>query len=277
MLKFIILGIVQGLTEFLPISSSAHLVIIQHLFGIDKNVVFLDVVLHLGTLCSLLFFLREDIFVLISSFLVALSDILLRRRIFYVWKYDSNFRLCIYILVSTALTGYLAINLRTYFEKLFYFIPLVIAALIVNGIILLSTKNLLYGQRDLRHITIRDAIIFGIVQVFALAPGISRSGLTISLLLFRNIKNESAFKFSFLVSIPIVAGAFVVSIKDFMGDTSSLPLVYLVVSFLLSFFTGIFSLFILRKILKQNSFYKFSFYSFCLAILVLLLKLKGFF
>ena len=276
MFKFIILGIVQGLTEFFPVSSSAHLVIFQHLFGIDKNVVFLDIVLHLGTLCALVLFFRNDIFTLVSSFLVALFDIFFRRRISYVWKYDTNFRLCIYILVSTVLTGYLAMNSRNFFERLFYSTGAVIFALFINSVIIFSTRGLYFGQRSLKNLTIRDAIIFGITQVAALAPGISRSGLTISLMLFRNVEKEGAFKFSFLVSIPVIAGAFLVSLRD-SATESSFPLFYLILGFIFSFLSGLIALFILRKILRQSSFYKFSIYCFCLAVLLFFLKLKGFF
>jgi len=276
MIKFVILGIVQGLTEFLPVSSSAHLVIVQHIFGIEKNVVFLDVVLHIGTLCSLLVFFRNDIFRLVTSFFVAIIDIVFHRRISYIWKYDTNFRLCIYILIGSAITGYIGLSAKDFFESLFYSTTTVIVALFLTGVILFSTKNLHFGQRELKNLTIRDSIIYGISQVAAIIPGISRSGLTISVLLFRNVDRESAFKFSFLASIPVIAGAFIVKLRD-VNVEGGMPVFSLLLGFLFSFFSGLIGLFILRSIVKHRGFYKFSIYCFCLATLLFLLKLKGFF
>ena len=276
MIIFILLGIIQGITEFLPVSSSAHLVIFQSIFGIENNVVFLDVVLHLGTLFSLLVFFRHDIFRLVSSFFVALVDIVFHRRISQIWRYDTNFRLCIYILISSAITGYAVLSGKSFFETLFYSKVIVIGGLFLTSVILFSTKNIYAGQKSLKNLTIRDAVIYGIVQVAAIIPGISRSGLTISLLLFRNVDRESAFKFSFLASIPIIAGAFIVELKG-VENMNNMPIFSLIIGFLFSFFSGLFALFVLRSIVKGRGFYKFSVYCFCLATLLFLLRVKGIF
>ncbi|MFC1645591.1 undecaprenyl-diphosphate phosphatase [Candidatus Omnitrophota bacterium] len=275
MIKFIILGIVQGITEFLPVSSTGHLVILQHVLEIEKNVVFLDLVLHLGTLCSLMIFFRRDILILLSNFFIAINDIIFQKRMSYVWRYDDKFKLCIHIIVSTVITGFIAMVGRDFFERQFVNINVVILCLFIMGIILLLTKNFVHGQRRLRHISLKDSILFGLIQSLAIVPGISRSGITISMLLFRNLDKESAFKFSFLASIPIILVAFISKFNQFQEIARDIPLVYLISGFLFAFASGLAALYILRFILKQNKFFKFSYYCFLISAVVLVLKLKN--
>ncbi|MFH1621676.1 MAG: undecaprenyl-diphosphate phosphatase [Candidatus Omnitrophota bacterium] len=275
MIKFILLGIVQGLTEFLPVSSSGHLVIFQHVFGINKNVVFLDLVLHLGTLCSLLVFFRKDIFVLIYNFFIGVNDIIFHKRLPYILKYDDKFKLCIHIIVITIVTGLIGLYRKDFFERQFINLNTVIFSLLMMSVILFLTKNFIYGQRRLRHVSLKDSILFGFVQSLAIIPGISRSGITISTLLFRNFDRESAFKISFLASIPIIFAAFIFKLKEIGSAAKDIPLPYLISGFLFAFLSGLVALYILRLILKQKSFYKFSYYCFLLSVLILLLRLKN--
>lgn len=277
MIAFILLGLIQGITEFFPVSSSGHLVIFQHLLEIEKNVVFLDVVLHLGTLCSLIIFFRRDIFFLCSNLFTATYDVIFRKRMFYVWRYDEKFRLCAYILVITLITGFVAMVGKGFFESQFESLNTVILSLFIMSLILFSTKRYDHGQRFLRHISLKDAILLGLVQSLAIIPGISRSGITISLLLFLNTDKENAFKFSFLASIPIILLAFIVKFKEIQGITREIPMLYLSSGFIFAFLSGLIALFILRRILKGRSFYKFSYYCFALSIIVLLLKTRNFF
>jgi len=275
MIRFIFLGLVQGITEFFPVSSSGHLVILQHILKIKENVVFLDVVLHLGTLCSLVVFFRRDIFVLCSNIFTAFLDIVFRRRIFYVWRHDDKFRLCVYILVMTLVTGFIVKSGRGFFERQFESINTVIISLFIMSLILFLTKGLDYGQRYLRHISLKDSILLGLVQSIAVIPGISRSGITISLLLFLNTDRESAFKFSFLASIPIILLAFIVKFKEMQGIVREIPMLYLASGFLFAFISGLVALYLVNLILKRKSFYKFSYYCFLLSIIVLLLKIRN--
>lgn len=274
MIRYMFLGLVQGFTEFIPVSSSGHLVVFQHLFGMHEEVVFLDVVLHLGTLCSLLVFFRTDLFVLFSNFLSAVIDIFFRRRVAYVWRYNDKFRLCIYLLITAAVTGFIALAGKNFFEGFFESIPAVMAAFVITGIILLSTKHCNFGQRYLQHILTRDAFFIGIVQSFAIVPGISRSGITLSALFFRNVEGESAFKFSFLVSIPLILGAFMVKLGDVRAVERTIPLVYLIAGFVLSFASGLFALRLLRTIIARQNLHKFSYYCFAMALFILFLRLR---
>ncbi len=275
MIKFIFLGIVQGITEFLPVSSSGHLVVLQHLLEIDKNVVFLDVILHLGTLCSLLIFFRKDILILLSNLFITLNDIIFRKRIHYALKYDDKFKLCIHITIITLITGFVGFIGIDFFESQFENIDTVILSLFIMSIVLFLTKNFLHGQRHLRHVLLRDSVLFGLVQSLAIIPGISRSGITISMLLFRNMEKDSAFKLSFLSSIPIILCAFIFKFKQAQGIPRDIPLIYLVFGFLFAFLCGLAALYILRSVLKRDKFYRFSYYCFFAAIVILVLKLRN--
>ena len=273
MLKYIFLGIVQGITEFLPVSSSGHLVIFQHLFKIDKGVVFLDTVLHLGTLCSLIIFFRRDIFVLICNFFSSIFNIIFRGRLFSIWRNDVKFKLCIYIGITTLITGVIVMLGKNFFERQFESIDILIFTYPIIGVILFFTKNLYYGKKDLQHISLKDSILLGIVQSFAIFPGISRSGITISFLFLRNLDKESAFKLSFLISMPIILSAFVLKFKEAKELGVQIPNLYLTAGFLSSFVFGLVTLYILRLILKREGFYKFSYYCFFLSAVVLLLRI----
>lgn len=277
MIKFILLGLVQGITEFLPVSSSGHLVILQNILGINKDIVFLDVVLHLGTLCSLMIFFRQDIFVLFFNFIAAVYDILFRGKLFYILRHNHKFRLCIYIGITTLITGFIAIRWKGFFERQFESVNTVALSLFIMSIILFLTKNYIYGQRYLEHISLKDSILLGLAQSFAIIPGISRSGTTISVLLFRNINKESAFKLSFLSSMPVILGAFILKFKETQGITRETPFSHFFSGFFAAFITGLIVLYILRWIIKNKNFYKFSYYCFFLSLIVLVLKLKHIF
>jgi len=275
MLKFILLGIVQGITEFFPVSSSGHLVILQNILGLKQNIVFLDVVLHLGTLLALLLFFAKDILILISKFITALYDIFFRGKLFYIWRYDDKVRLSVYIIIVTLITGFIALRGKNFFESQFDSVNTVLVGLFITSFILFMTKNCDSGQRFLRHITIRDALFLGLVQAIAIIPGISRSGITISLLLFMNMDKESAFKFSFLASIPVILGAFIVKFKDAQGLPQGIPSLYLFGGFIFAFMSGVITLYLLKFILRnRRGFYRFSYYCFLLAVIIIILKIR---
>jgi len=273
-MKYVILGIVQGLTEFLPVSSSGHLVIFQHMLGITQDVVFLDIVLHLGTLCSLLAYFRRDVYVLVANFITAITDMIFRRRLFSVWRYDDRFRLSVYIIIATLITGVIVKSGKHFFESQFESLPTVIIGLFITSVILFLTKNFYFGQRFLKHLTIKDAIIAGLAQTLAVIPGISRSGATISALLFRNIDSDSAFNLSFLMSIPAILGAFLFKFKEVDLAQRSVSIFNLSLGFIASFITGLFAIYFARLVIKSKNFYKFSYYCFIVAVIVLILKLN---
>ena len=244
MLNYILLGIIQGLTEFFPVSSSGHLVIAQHLLGLTQNGLALSVVLHLGTVFALLVFFFRDLLELLS-----------------------NLRLLLLLLVVTVITAIIGLSGKSFFESLFSSTTAVAVALVVTGITLIFTKRFMQGKRDSLGLT--DAFILGLTQSIAIIPGISRSGITISTLLFRGIEREKSMRISFLAGIPVIfAAALLESRKiDFALKTEWRGML---LGFLASFVFGIIALKILKLILQKARLYYFGYYCIFIAVVVLL-------
>ena len=243
MLKYFFLGIVQGLTEFLPVSSSGHLVLLQRILDIKQQQLLNIIILHLATVLSLLVFFFRDI-------IESIKD----------WKLALN------ILVVTSVTGVIAVAGKDYLESLFSSVKMVALGLLITGVALSFTRFFPQGKRKIGALKIKDALVFGFVQAIAVIPGISRSGATISTLLFRGADKDAAFKFSFLASIPAVAGAFILEAKRSNFSFSSLsPALYL--GFICAFISGIFALYVLRMILKKAKFHYFGYYCICISLL----------
>ena len=244
-MKFVYLGIIQGLTEFLPVSSSGHLVFAQKILGIDSLQLLIIATCHMGTLLALILYFLKDII-----------------------KLFKQPRLMGYILLVTAITGIIGIIGRDFFETLFISNKVVSLSLFVTGLVLIFTGRFLKGDRELNHLNKKDAILLGLMQSLSIIPGISRSGMTISALLFRRVERETAFRFSFLAGIPAIAAAFFLEIKNI--DLSSLAEINsLFVCFVFSFLSGLVALMILRHILIKAKFHYFGYYCILLSILSL--------
>ena len=170
--KYLLLGVVQGLTEFLPVSSSAHLVIFQDLFRIPDNQIILSIILHLGSLAALLVFLFKDI-----------------RRLLEI-------KVLLYLSLATAVTAVIVVLGQDFLEGSFGSAQKPVLPLFITGIVLLCTKGFASGRRGLSDLKIGDALWLGLVQGAAVIPGVSRSGTTIAALLFRGMERTAAFKFS---------------------------------------------------------------------------------
>ena len=244
MLKYIILGIIQGLTEFLPVSSSGHLIIAQKLLGVAEQAVVVSVVLHLGTALAMVIFFFKDILNLL-------------------W----NKRSLVYIIVVTLVTGTIGILGKDFFEGLFNSPRLVAISLIFTGIILILTKNFMQAKRNV--LNIKDAFVLGLAQGVAIIPGISRSGITISTLLFKGLDRETSFKFAFLASIPAVFGAAILEAKE-IGLACNPVSGNLIIGFMVSLLTGILSLKILKIILDKAKLHYFGYYCIIIAVITLL-------
>jgi undecaprenyl-diphosphatase len=243
MLKYIILGIVQGLTEFLPVSSSGHLVILQKVLGVVEQGIAVSIVLHLGTSFALLVFFFKDILNLLR-----------------------NFRILSYIIIVTLVTGIIDISGKDFFERLFNSPRLVAMALIVTGIILIFTRKFTHTKRT--ALNIKDAFLLGLTQGLAIIPGISRSGITISTLLFRGMDRQTSFRFAFIASIPAVFGAAILEAKDI--SLAFMDFTPLIIGFIFSLLTGILSLKVLKIILDKAKLYSFGYYCIIIAVITLL-------
>lgn len=267
-LEALVLGIVQGATEYLPVSSSGHLVIAQHLFGLEEPALFFDIVVHLGTLVAVVWYYRKDIAELVRETLAGLRHVASGHTWKDALKEFPGLRFALLIAVGTVPTAVIGITFEDSFERLFGSVRLVGLMLILTGIVLLLTRLTRNGGRDAAGMTWVDALIIGVVQGLAITPGISRSGITIATALMLGIERETAARFSFLLSIPSILGALMLrfgEVNDGVGTTA------LVVGCSAAALTGYFCLALLVRVVKEGRLSWFAPYCFGLGLLVLIL------
>jgi len=247
-LQIILLGITQGITEFLPISSSGHLAILQKIIHFDKNVLLVDSFLHLGTLLAILIAFRKDIW-----------DIILKRNWKVIWI----------LFVASIPTAIIGFGLEKVMDKLsltFVGIGFFITAILL--IIINRIKKDNTNDQEIKDLNIKDALIVGTIQGIAVLPGISRSGSTLFASMTRKLKMEEALKFSFLLAIPAILGANILSLtKNFSealvikGD--------LALGLIISCIFGIISIWMLRYLLGKSKLWYFSIYLILLGIVII--------
>ncbi len=242
-LQSLILGAVQGLTEFLPVSSSGHLVLLEKFFSIQDNLVLLNLILHLGTAFAAIIFFWKD-----------LLNIILKRD----WNMVKNLFIA---LLTTTLLGFLIKNIV---ENIFIYsssIKPVLIGMIFTSIILFISTKFNKSRRDLSTLTIIESVKIGLVQAIAIVPGISRSGLTYFTTLQSGIKKEEAFKFSFLLAIPTIIGAaFVETVSNYGELMVNIQWLPLIIGLIISFIFGILGLWIFKRVIKTSKIWMFSVY-----------------
>ncbi len=261
LIETIMYGVLQGLTEFLPISSSGHLAVLNLLITKQENLLFFFVVLHLGTFFAVFVFFFGDIIRLIrGAVAVAL----------YKDKSDLNLeslRLIINIIVATVVTVLLVFPFKDFVENTFNSLLFVSINFCITGIFLFIT--FFFNKGDKVSLKIRNAIIIGVAQAVAVLPGISRSGATISASIISGIRGEEAFRFSFLLALPAILGATVLEMPEGRAISSEMLAQY-ITGFLSAFFSGLIALSLLSRIINKNKFYYFSFYCFLIGITLLI-------
>ena len=250
-LKAIILGIIQGITEWLPVSSSGHLVIAQQLFDLEEDNVFFDVMLHVATLIVVLIVFREKI----------------KKIIFSFFKKEPSYhkKLGYFIIIGTIPTAIIGLLFQDIFESMFDSLFPVGCMLLITGILLFGGESKKFEKK--KEMTKLDSVFIGIAQGFAVAPGISRSGSTISTALFRGIDRDLAAKFSFLLFIPAMLGAAVGKIVEV--DSSEIDVFPILIGMIVAMVVGYFSLKLLLKIVRKRKLRIFSFYCWVVGILVI--------
>ncbi len=251
-IESIISGFVQGITEFLPISSSGHLVLLHNFFGLAEPELLFDLCLHLGTLLAVVLYFKKDIIRLIV-------------------EKNINWFICIAIgTIPAVAVGLLFEDRITVFfadARKIYFMLLVTALVLFIGH--LSLKKRKEPRKDIRPV---NSLIIGISQACALLPGLSRSGMTISTALVSGVKMEEAYKFSFLLSIPVVLGAVMYKMLTLdAGVISSANYVNYIAGTLTAFIVGFASLHILWRLIKGNKVFIFAIYCFSVGITGILL------
>ncbi len=278
-----VLGVVQGVTEFLPISSSGHLVLFQNLFGMKEPMMAFDIALHGGTLLAILAFFRRDILDILKDFVGSVQRAVSKKPASAVSSqppYEGGRAsscpaggpphrgLWVCILITLVPTGILAVCFKHLFETAFANLIFVAVAWFVMGLLLILSPRFSKGQRDLSVVHYGDAFWIGLVQGIALLPGVSRSGSTILAGMFLGIKKEDAAKFSFLISIPAVVGAIVMDLKDGIQYFSAHTAVVLA-GFLAAAITGYFVIRWLMGLIRHGRFFLFGYYSIAVSLFAL--------
>ncbi len=249
-LEAFILGIVQGLTEFLPVSSSGHLVLVQKLFGIEGGVVFFNVAVHLATLFAVCIALWEEVLKLIKKPICKMTGSL------------------VIATVPAVLVGLL---LNDVFDNITASGATVGIGLLVTGTVLLVTIKLKPGTRNLDNLKWHDALITGLAQAIAIVPGISRSGMTIVANLSLKMKKELAVKFAFLMSIPVILGGFVLETYQMISDGSaSVEWLPIAIGMIAAGISGYFAIKLFIRTVMKGNLKWFAFYAFAIGLLVLI-------
>ncbi len=264
MLHAFILGMVQGLGEFLPISSSAHLIIAPWLFGWQDQGLAFDVALHWGTLFAVLAYFRRDIWHLFIGFIHTLSP---RNRDIRNNIYQKLSWLIIIATIPAMVLGkWLESDVETVFRN-----PLLIAGTLgVVGLLLLAADRAGSKQKNLNKITWANSVVIGLAQAVSIIPGVSRSGSTIIAGLFQGLKREDAAKFSFLMSIPIILGAGVLKLPDIASEPNIREVL---VGFVTSLVFGFLAIKYLLRYIATKSFAIFTWYRLALAALIIVVYL----
>ena len=271
----IILGIVQGVAEFLPISSSGHLAVLQNLFDLSagEDHLFFDVLLHLGTLISICVCYWGDIVAMVREVFIVLRG---GRRAdgTPAQGHLGAARLFLMIVVGT-LPLFLVLPINDKVEELYYITPFIGAALLLTGCVLFVSDKMAPGTRTERNMRFRDALTIGLCQCVATIPGLSRSGTTITAGIATGLDRTFAMKYSFLLSLPAVLGANLLSFIKAIGEESieaSLIPAYLL-GMLAAMLSGIAAISLMKLIAKKSKFGWFAYYCWGAGVLTIILSL----
>lgn len=268
-IKALILGVVQGVTEFLPVSSSGHLVLFGTWLGVRDSSLAFDVLVHLGTLLAVLVALRDDVKGLVRAagkFLLGLFQG--KAALLRLWQEDMYCRLLGLVVIATIPAGVAGLLWEEQIAALFVSVPLVGVNLLVTGTLLWYANKAGARRAAGKEPSLPQALTVGVAQVAALAPGISRSGTTISAGLFAGLSREMAARFSFLLSLPTIAGAALLQIPDLVGGVVKFPIA--VTGFLSAAVSGYLAIRWLLDVVRSGQLYIFAYYTWGLGVLVLL-------
>ncbi len=259
-LKSIILGIVQGLTEFLPVSSSGHLVIFQKLLKFNDPGVLFEIAVHLGTLVAVIIYFRKDIWEIIQSI--------------FNWRKDApeNIKyahhLLFHLIIASVITAIIGFAFKDIFESLFENTVLVGFMLIITGGILFASDKIRNTTK--KKMSVPSSLLVGFAQSIAIIPGISRSGATITTGIFTGRTRDLATRFSFLLSIPAILGATILKIKNMQSAMSSSEVVLnFILGGIVAAIVGYFAISFLIKMIKQAELFYFSIYCWIIGIITI--------
>ena len=257
-----VLGIIQGATEFLPVSSSGHSVLIPALFGLSQPTLGMSIVAHLGTWLAVVIYFARDLWSLLTGTFTSVKE---RQLMAY-----PESRLVGYIIISSipaAIAGYI---FNDWFEALFTNARWAAFFLIGTAVVLIIGEKLLSGEKQLAEMSWQDALVIGLFQMVALFPGLSRSGSTIMAGLIRGLNRELAARYSFLISVPIIFGAGLVEMPELINRGFVVSPSILLTIFMTSAVVGYLCIHFLMSWLRRRSLYPFAIYCATFGLLFLL-------
>ncbi len=268
-LEAIILGLVQGLTEFLPVSSSGHLTILQHFFDINgEKVVLFTILLHVGTLISVTFMYFKDLKELVIELFITIKDIFTGKGL----KLNERpiRKLGVMIIVTTLVTGIIGIAFEDLFVSFYKSLVPVSIGLILTGILLWVSESIKPGKRDINNLNFRNAIYIGVMQGIAICPGISRSGATLVGGLTTKLDRAFAVKYAFLISFPAILGSAVMEMDE-LFNSSIEPSSFgpILIGMLIAAISGIFAIKAMIAVVSKYSLKYFSVYVWIIGLSLL--------
>lgn len=254
LIQSIFLGLLQGLTEFLPISSSGHLALFQNFWQLKNNLSF-DIIVHLGSLLAVLLFFKNKIILILKN---SYQDFLAK-------KYINQLSILFFASIPAAIFGLLFKNLiNQFFNSL---VAISLGFFITSLFLFLASK--IQSKKLDQKLNLKNSLLIGLFQAIAIFPGISRSGSTISAAFLQKINKKDAFDFSFILSIPAIFGATILDLGNLSQIPHSQISIYFL-GFISAFFSGIFALRLFKKIILKNKLIYFSAYTFLLSLVTIL-------
>ncbi|MBN2033940.1 MAG: undecaprenyl-diphosphate phosphatase [Deltaproteobacteria bacterium] len=266
----VLLGILQGLTEFLPISSSGHLVLSQNLLGLKEPQLLFDIGLHLGTLVAVCLFFRRDLKRMFLETRDFFALLIRREKGLRKIREYPHASMVLWVVIGTIPTGLIGLWFKSPLEALFGSLPVVGCMLIVTGFIVFVSRKLSANDSTRTSVGFFAAMAVGIAQGVAIIPGISRSGSTIVCGMACKLSKETAAKFSFLLSIPATLGAMTLQLGSEGLTREAVPV--LATGFIASAFVGFFALKVLMGMLRKGHLYYFAPYCWAVGLLSLLIS-----
>ena len=274
-LMVVVLGVVQGVAEFLPISSSGHLTLFQHFFGMPEPDDLFNILLHFATLIAVFVYYRRDIWEMILEFFRFFGDLFSRTP---SQGEPPAARRQILLLIVATLPLFLVLPIKKYVEAVGNYPEAVSCILILTGVILFLSDRMAKGRKTARNTTLKDAVLIGVAQGFATLPGLSRSGSTIAAGMALGLDRKFAVRFSFLMSLPAVLGATILELVDVIGegsvDAALLPKYLL--GMVIAGVVGYFSIGLVNLLASKGKFGAFAYYCWIAGGVFLVLSILDF-
>lgn len=269
-IEAVFLGIIQGLTEFLPMSSSGHLVLFSQLMEVENPALVFEIVVHVGTLLAVFVVFWQDVLLLLKSFFKLVRQ---PSRAGELVRTDPGCNLLLNMVLATLPVVVLALTFKKQIEQVFQSSLFVGFMLIITGTILFVSERVGIKRKELAKLAHSDALLIGVGQAVAILPGISRSGTTIAVGLARGLNRQSAARFSFLLSIPAILGALVFSLGDLVHSGVALGGGPLFAGLLASAGTGYLAIHLLLNLIRRGKLVWFSYYTWFVGALVVVLSI----